>query len=145
MEGCVEALDDHGPAAGGDEWRSATRDDVEPLVQASAASGGAELSDRAAKAVRAEDRVAVAADGDGAGGPALSPGRADLDPYLPSGAAVPESVRPSHSTAWSVAGASCFSSIARTTSAPRTTRTVTSAGAGSANRKVVSIGSRWSK
>ena len=65
--------------------------------------------------------------------------------YLPSGAAVPESVRPSHSTVWSVAGGSCFSSIVRTTSVPRTTRTVTSAGAGSAKRKVVSIGSRWSK
>jgi hypothetical protein len=52
--------------ANGDQWRAAGGDDVEALVGAAAAAGGAEFADRAAAAVRALDREDVAVIGGGA-------------------------------------------------------------------------------
>ena len=60
VEGAVEALDDHGASAGGDQGRTAACEHVEAVVQAAAVAGRAELAHRPAEAVRGEDRIAVA-------------------------------------------------------------------------------------
>jgi hypothetical protein len=68
VEDRVVAGAQNAAVADGDERRAAGGDDVEALVGAAAAAGGAEFSDRAAGAVRAQDGEDVAVVGGGAVG-----------------------------------------------------------------------------